>query len=300
VTRETVALARERETLLITLLAKAGESRLPRSLLRDRFAADAVARIDYDFARLKVTRDMMVGIAMRAKRLDDWTRAFIASHPDGSVLHLGCGLDTRVFRIDPGPRVRWLDVDFPEVVALRRRLFPPRDGYTLIRSSVTDQGWLQHVPDDRPAMVVAEGLLMYLRREEVEQLFTRITARVQSGEAAFDAFSRLGVRLVQRQRSVRATGATLRWGIDDPRELEVAVPRLRFVEEVAAYDLAQLGRFSLLSRASIRLAMTIPPLRRLGRFLRYRFGSSPSESRVGRPRSRTAARMNWTPLWRPS
>jgi O-methyltransferase involved in polyketide biosynthesis len=271
VTRETVALAREKETLLITLLAKAGESRLSRSLLRDTFAADAVARIDYDFARLKVTRDMMVGVAMRAKQLDDWTRAFIASHPDGSVLHLGCGLDTRVFRIDPRPRVRWLDVDFPEVVALRRRLFPPRDGYTLVGSSVTDPDWLGHVPDDRPVMVVAEGLLMYLRREEVQQLFTRITARVPSGEAAFDAFSRLGVRLMQRQRSVRATGATLGWGIDDPRELKSAVPRLRFVEEVAAYAPAQLGRFSLLSRASIRLAMTIPPLRRLGRFLRYRF-----------------------------
>jgi O-methyltransferase involved in polyketide biosynthesis len=270
-TRERVALSGEKETLLITLYAKAGESRLPDSLLADTVAADAVERIDYDFARLKVTRDMMVGLAMRARRLDDWVRAFVAAHPAGSVLHLGCGLDTRVFRVDPPRAVRWFDVDFPEVVALRRRLFPERAGHELLGSSVTDPAWLEHVPRDRPAMVVAEGLLMYLRGEEVRRLFAGVTARAPRGEAAFDALSRLGVRLVQRQRSVRATRATLHWGIDDPRELEAMVPRLRFVEEVAAYDPACLGRFSLLSRASIRAMTAIPPLRRLGRFLRYRF-----------------------------
>lgn len=267
-----VTLTNEKETLLITLYAKAGESALPDSLLSDTFATDAVRRIDYDFARLKVTRDMMAGLAIRAKALDDRVRAFIAAHPDASILHLGCGLDTRVFRVDPPGSVRWFDVDYPEVVALRDRLYPERgDGYERIGSSVVEPGWLERVPADRPAMVVAEGLVMYLSREEVRRLFTNIAARVPSGEAAFDAFSRPGVWFVQRQPSVKATGATLHWGIDDPRELEEMVPRLRFVEEVPAYDRAQLGRFSLPARVSIRLMLAIPVLRRLGRFLRYQF-----------------------------
>lgn len=266
-----ITLTKEKETLLITLFAKAGESRLSDSLLSDTLAAEAVRRIDYDFARLKVTRDMMVGLAMRARMLDDWVRKFITENPGASVLHLGCGLDTRVFRVDPPRSIRWFDVDYPEVIALRRRLYPERDGYELIGSSVVEPAWLERVPADRPAMIVAEGLLMYLRQEEVQRLFTAITARVPSGEAAFDAFSRLGVWLVQRQHSLRATGATLHWGIDDPRELEVMVPRLRFVEEVAAYDPAWSGRLSLPARLSVRMMRVIPPLRRLGRFLRYRF-----------------------------
>lgn len=65
-----VTLTREKETLLITLYAKAGERRMPDSLLRDRLAAEAVDRIDYDFTRLKVKRDLMVGMAIRAKTLD--------------------------------------------------------------------------------------------------------------------------------------------------------------------------------------------------------------------------------------
>jgi O-methyltransferase involved in polyketide biosynthesis len=153
-----VNLTQEKETLLITLFAKAGESRLPDSLLSDTFAAEAVQRIDYDFARLKVTHDLMVGMAIRAKTLDDWVRTFIAANPDATVLHLGCGLDTRVFRVNPPRSIHWFDLDYPEVIALRRRLYPEREGYSLIGSSVVETGWLEQVPADRPAMVVAEGL----------------------------------------------------------------------------------------------------------------------------------------------
>jgi O-methyltransferase involved in polyketide biosynthesis len=266
-----VSLTQEKETLLITLFAKAGESHLPDSLLSDTLAAETVQRIEYDFARLKVSRDLMVGMAIRARTLDDWVRTFIAAKPDATVLHLGCGLDTRVFRVNPSQSVHWFDVDYPEVIALRRRLYPERAGYTLIGSSVVEPAWLEQVPADKPAMVVAEGLTMYLREEEVQHLFTAITTRLPSGEAAFDAFSRLGVWVVQRQRSVRATGATLHWGIDDPRELEELVPRLRFFAEVPAYDPAHAHRFSLPGRISVRLLMGLPPIRRLGRFLRYRF-----------------------------
>jgi O-methyltransferase involved in polyketide biosynthesis len=266
-----ITLTEEKETLLITLFAKAGESHLSDSLLKDTFAAEAVQRIDYDFARFKVTHDLKVGLAMRAWTLDGWVRTFISANPDACVLHLGCGLDTRVFRVDPPPRVRWFDVDYPEVVALRRRLYPDREGYALIGSSVVEAAWMDQLPTDRPTMIVAEGLLAYLRKEEVQQLFTALAARVPRGEAAFDAFSRLGVWVVQRQHSVRATGATLRWSIEDPRELEQMVPRLKFFEEVAAYDPAQLRRFSLPARLTVPVMLAIPAIRRLGRFLRYRF-----------------------------
>ena len=100
---------------------------------------------------------------MRAKAFDDWTSPFIDRHPDAIVLHLGCGLDSRVFRVDPPAAVSWFDVDLPEVIELRRRLYPARDdGYRLIGASVTDLGWLREMPRDRPAMVVAEGLMPYL------------------------------------------------------------------------------------------------------------------------------------------
>eukprot|EP01034_Spumella_vulgaris_P014943 gene14943-19094_t len=96
-----IGLSGARETLLITLQAKAAESALPDSLLGDRFAADAMRRLGHAAPHLDVSHDMTIGIAMRAYLVDQWTQSFITRHPDATVLHLGCGLDSRVFRIDP-------------------------------------------------------------------------------------------------------------------------------------------------------------------------------------------------------
>jgi len=147
---EKVYLTKEKETLLITLYARALDSRSMGSILSDRFADDVVSRIDYDFAKLKVGRDSVAGAAMRARTLDGWTSIFLAENPDATVLHLGCGLDSRVYRIAPPATVRWFDLDFPEVIELRRRLCPQRDGYCMIGSSVTDLHWLGEIPIDRP------------------------------------------------------------------------------------------------------------------------------------------------------
>jgi O-methyltransferase involved in polyketide biosynthesis len=273
---ETVALTREKETLLITLWAKAGESRLPDSLLEDRFAAEAAARIDYDFARLKVDRDLMVGLAMRAHTLDDWTRDFLGRHDDAIVLHLGCGLDSRIFRLDPPAGIDWYDVDYPDVIALREKLYPARDGYHLIGSSVTEPGWIAGLPQDRPTMIVAEGLLPYLPEEEVPLLLERLVRHCRAGEIVFDAYSPLGLRVIALQPAIMATGATLHWALDDPAELERQVPGLTLVTELTAYDpdgydSEQIARMSWPARLAIQFFSLIPPLARIGLLLRYRF-----------------------------
>jgi O-methyltransferase involved in polyketide biosynthesis len=273
---EMVSLTREKETLLITLWAKAGESLLPDSLLKDRFAAEAAARIDYDFARLKVDRDLMVGLAMRAHTLDGWTRAFLTGNRDAIVLHLGCGLDSRIFRIDPPDGIDWYEVDYPDVIALRRKLYPARDNHHLIGSSVTETGWLAAVPRDRPAMIVAEGLLPYLPEEEVPPLLERLVRHCRSGEIVFDAYSALGLKLIALQPSIRATGAVLHWSLGDTPQHEHQLPGLEQAPELTAYDpngydAAQIARMSWPARFAMQFFSLIPPLARIGLLLRYRF-----------------------------
>jgi O-methyltransferase involved in polyketide biosynthesis len=268
---EKVDLTKEKETLLITVYGKALESRLPNSLLKDRFADEAVRRIDYDFSRLKVDDNLGVSLAIRAKTLDDWVSAFLARNPDAIVLHLGCGLDTRVFRIDPPSGVDWFDVDYPEVMELRRKLYPPRDHYRLIASSVTEPGWLDQVPGDRPAMVVAEGLTPYLGVEEGPHLFSRLVEHLAGGELAFDAYSRFGLKILRLNPSFRATGAEVHWSIEDPHQLEQAIPGLRLVDDLSAYQPEHAVRMSWFAGLFIRLWGHIPALRKIGRLLRFQF-----------------------------
>jgi O-methyltransferase involved in polyketide biosynthesis len=221
-------------TNLGTLYLRAYESRSSEPILGDHAAADAVDRIDYDFARMHRAVQPWANqflVALRAEQLDAWTLDFLRRHPNAVVLHLGCGLDARAFRVNPPATALWYDLDQPGVIELRRKLYEERDGYRMIGSSVTDVEWLDQIPTDRPALVIAEGLLMYLTESDVRELLGRLTDRFSSGEVVFDTLSSIGPRL-----SRIFSKGIVKWGTRDVRELEQWNLRLRFVEQTSSLD----------------------------------------------------------------
>lgn len=213
-------------TMLGTLYLRAYESRSPHSILHDHAAAEAVERIDYDFERthrwLQPAANQYVA-ALRAKKLDDWAAAFLAAHPDAVVLHLGCGLDSRAFRLAVPTGVDWFDIDQPEVITLRRKIFAEQDHYRMIGTSVTEADVFDEVPTGRPVLVIAEGLLMYLTRSQVRELLEKITDRFGSGEVIFDAIQPPWVAVTPLQR----------WGTWDAHELGHWNPRLRLADRAS-------------------------------------------------------------------
>jgi O-methyltransferase involved in polyketide biosynthesis len=271
---ERVTLTGAAATLLGTLHARALDARSAHPVLGDRTADETVACLDYDFGRLRVRPSDAVGVAIRAKLLDRWTREFLAAHPAATVLHLGCGLDTRAERVGPGPGVLWFDVDRPEVIALRERLYAPRPGHRAIGASVTDPSWLAEVPRDRPALVVAEGLTMYLPAAEGPPLLRRLVRHLRRGELAFDSYSPLAVRLQRFVPLLRRTGARLAWGIADPVALPGEVPGLRVVEVLRPFeaaDAADVARAPVVFRLQYAVLERVPGLRDAGHISRYEF-----------------------------
>ena len=268
---EHVRLTGASETLLITLQAKAEESAMPDSLLCDSFAADALRRIDQDSWHLEVDHDTTVGIAVRAYMLDRWTETFLRRCPEATVLHLGCGLDSRIFRIDPGPDVRWFEVDFPDVIALRRQIYPDRAGCATIACSIVKSSWIAELPADRPAMIVAEGVLPYLEEDQVPRLLRRIADHFPSGEIAFDAYGSFAIRLLRFHPALLATGACLHWALDDPADMERQVSGLKLIEDRWDWDIGQVARMSPPVQMAQQLFSTVPAPYRMGRLLRYRF-----------------------------
>lgn len=244
-------------TMLCTLYLRAYESRNEQSILADHAAAEAVERIEYDFDRMERSfrpRSNQYLVALRAKQFDEWTADFLQRHPDAVVLHLGCGLDSRAFRLELPDGVTWYDVDVPSVIEMRRRLYSESDRYHMIGSSVTEPDWLERVPAGRPALIVAEGLLMYLQPDEARDLLQRLTDRFAAGEMLFDAASRWGVRISKIQH----------WGIRDEHEIERWNPRLRCVANVSPLD-----RYELIpSKGYRRLYLMLRPLPLLKTFLR--------------------------------
>lgn len=269
-----VRLTGTQQTALVTLYGKALESRRPDSILGDSEADRAVRRIDYDFGKLRMRRRDQQSSALRAKAYDTRVLRFLDAHPDCVVLHLGCGFDTRAYRVDPPATVEWYDIDLPEVIALRRRLFPPRPGVRTIGISVTGPTLLDEIPASKPVLVVAEGLTPYLRRADGLAMLRRIVAHFGSGQLLLDGYSRAGVWLLQRYPPVKASGARLNWSIGDPHELEAEVPGLVFDCEWWFADAGEIERhYSARYRYWMQVLFRITPIRRLGRGLQYRFGS---------------------------
>ncbi|MGH3795902.1 MAG: class I SAM-dependent methyltransferase [Pseudonocardiaceae bacterium] len=266
-----VRLDEARETSLITLHGKAVDARLNPTVLGDTMSAQAVEKIEYDFARLKMVEKVAPSVAARARHFDDWTSEFLADHEHATVVHLGAGLDPRVWRVDPSPGVTWYDIDYPDVIDVRGKIFPERENYRMIGCSVTSPEWLQQVPADLPTLIVAEGLTMYLRPEEGHQLFRRITDRFPRGVIVFDAHNWLGIRLVNKGLT-RVFGAPLlHWGIDDPHELEGVNPKLHCTDAVSALSAPSAAALPRNTRIFATLTRPIPALRDLGLYFRYVF-----------------------------
>ena len=268
-----VRFTEDQSTNLATLYGRALDARSAHPVLADPTAEDAVRRIDYDFGKFKIGPAEAFGIAARGKVFDAVVREFVAANETCTVLHLGAGMDSRVFRLDPPPTVRWYDVDFPDVIDLRAQVYPSRENTTMLRSSVTDTTWLDQVPADRPTLVVAEGLTMYLDPAGGLELFRRVVERFDSGEVFIDAYSKLGIHMQKTNSVVRRAKATLRWGID-PEDLEAVGLTLVSARNADGFvpeeDWQYLPAFQ---RTLYRGMLRIPVLRDMGRLLRYRFGS---------------------------
>jgi len=265
-TRLKLTLTPEQETLLITLYAKAQPDN---PLFFDPMAQDILNRVDYDFARLHVPYKTIILVCQRAKKIDAVTRDFLAENPGGVVLQLGCGLDTRFWRVDNG-RVTWYDLDMSPVIELRRQFFTGSERYHLISASVTDPEWMDAVTSGgQPVLVVAEGLLMYLSEADVRRLVLRLHEAFPGCRLIADVFSRLTARSAIRHPSLKSIGATIGWGIDDARELESWAPGIRLLEEWYFTDDPDLARLTFGYRMAYKLAAAFQIVKRAHRIVYY-------------------------------
>ncbi|ADJ42091.1 polyketide synthase protein [Amycolatopsis mediterranei S699] len=137
---------------------------------------------------------------------------------------------------------------------------------------MTDFAWLEQVPSDRPALIVAEGLTMYLKPESGTELFRRLVEKFPSDELICDLFSRTAIKTQKLNGPVRKAGATLYWGVDDPRELErcglTCESSLDAGHWASPEVPARLGR---ITRFQLRMLKVFPPPARTAHIVRYRF-----------------------------
>jgi methyltransferase (TIGR00027 family) len=242
-------------TSLITLYAHAMETQSAEPVLSDPKAVEVAGELsrrlagsDDPLVRTLVGGSLdprlVVHIALRAKRYDDYVREFLAKSPGGVVVNIGCGLDSRFLRVDNG-RVIFYDLDLPEVIALKREFFEETDRYRFIASSVLDEKWIDRLKvHDGPFLFVAEGVFMYLEADAVKRLVVRLAEEFPGSDLVCEVVNAIWVReplrsLMQfklRRELHMGEDAVFRSGLRDGREPEEWHPGIRFLDEWSYFD----------------------------------------------------------------
>ena len=187
---------------------------------------------------------LVVHIAIRAKKYDNYARDFLKRFQDGVIVNIGCGLDSRFLRIDNG-QVIFYDLDLPDIITIKKDFFKETDRYHLIASSVLDFDWMSPVLRHKgPFLFMAEGVFMYLDGKDVRSLVLDLQETFQGSELVCEVVNSLWLRPMlikildyKMQRQVHlGKEAMFRSGINDGREMEQWHSGIQFLDEWSYFD----------------------------------------------------------------
>lgn len=228
------------ETLLIPLHYRVEESRATSGAFTDETAERFHDSIAYDWDQFQGHHLQRPGIVARTRILDREVGAFMETNPEGLVVNLGAGLDTRFYRLDNGT-IDWIEIDLPNVIAFRQQLREPANPrHVLLAASVLDDDWVAKVKrhGGEPILFVAEGLFPYFTEAQHKQVFAYLADNF-SGRAML--FQTSAPSALQRFAQVSdlgkmRTNAALQWGLEEGSDVSALHPKVRFLVEFPLFE----------------------------------------------------------------
>ncbi|MBQ2853870.1 MAG: class I SAM-dependent methyltransferase [Oscillospiraceae bacterium] len=215
-------------TLYIPLYGKAQVSRKG-LFLRDEMAETIWEAEAFPLKGKAKSKWLCYNMGMRSAVFDRWLEEKLTQLPDAVVLHIGCGLDSRMRRVDAGDHL-WFDLDFPEVMAERKKYFRETETYRMLSGDAREGDWLSEIPGGVPGIVVMEGVSMYLRLPELQQLLKRLHTHFSQTSLLMDVYTVFAAKATKYKNPINEVGVTQVYGLDSPEEV-TAASGLRFVTE---------------------------------------------------------------------
>lgn len=227
------------ETLLITVRARAEETHKKNPLVKDPYAVDIVRKVDSghtgNLSKRKVKASSQVGVVVRTEIFDNIVKEFLAGHPDGVVVALGCGLDARYERLQL-PCSGWYDLDVTEAIETRKLFFSDKDNYKMIACSMLDYSWMNQIPADKPLLIISEGVFMYFAEEELKGLVLEIFRHFPQARMAFDTIAPFLAKRTNLHTEVKKYNAQFKWGLDYPEDLKAWDANIEIIKPYYYFD----------------------------------------------------------------
>ena len=154
-------------------------------------------------------------MAMRARVFDDWVKMQMDLDPQAIVLHIGCGMDSRVERVG-ALNCPWYDVDFPEVIEARKKYYTETENYRMLAGDLREKDWLQAIPKGKNAIIVLEGISMYLQKDSLQGALKGFKEHFSSVKILMDCYTKFAAKMSKYKNPINDVGVTTVYGLDDP------------------------------------------------------------------------------------
>ena len=184
-------------------------------------------------------------IALRARKYDLYTKEFLENYPDGLVVSLGCGFDTRYWRVSESAW-KYVEIDLPNVIEAKREILKDRMKYLTIGCSVLEDEWIKEILaiQNKNVLFLAEGLFMYLPQKEVESLFRKLSESFSNSFIVFETVNKkytkgIWKKMVEskmKRSSGTEAGSSYQFGVDSAKEIESFGKNINLVEEWSYFE----------------------------------------------------------------
>ena len=191
------------ETLILPLYSRKLCTELYPNLYRDETAVRLLDRIDYDFSEAeKNSRSLMqrfgaLEVAMRQNDLAFEVRDYLKGHPNAAVVNLGCGLDNTGRACDNGS-CKIYNLDFPNVIAVRKELLPAGEREQNIPCDLKDTAWFDRIDATGGAVFFASGVFYYFLTDQIKGLVKKMADAFPGCVLAFDTANRTAVKMIAK------------------------------------------------------------------------------------------------------
>ena len=214
------------KTLYIPLYGKAYVSK--KSLfLHDEYAEKIWEAEHFPLKGKSKSKYLAYYMGIRSAVFDAWVKEQMKCADDAVVIHVGCGMDSRAMRI--AEHSLWYDVDFPEVIKERGRYFCESQEYRMLSGDLRDPAWLAEIPQKSKAIVVMEGVSMYLTTEQLQCALSAVCEHFDKVALLVDCYTSFAAKMSRYKNPINDVGVTTVYGIDDPHVLQS--DKLCFVKE---------------------------------------------------------------------
>lgn len=216
-------------TLLLPLIGRAFYSNQQNPLIYDSEAIRFFNLFKNECASLLKYCKGFYGVIWiaRAYYFETEIRLFIKKHPKAAIINLGVGLDTTFYRVDNG-QINWIDIDLPEVIALRKQYLTPNNRIHDIACSILEKNsWVKQIsnPDTAPCLFLAGGFFFYFSEAEVKQILNEIIADFPDTTIIFDTISTKQLQKTKsRMKKMKISNVNVQWAIDSVNDIKKLLP----------------------------------------------------------------------------